>query len=65
MVWGATTADWGDVQPEHEWGVVLDESSHRAIDVYDNALFIVAMNAYLANVRPEPDKVPELEEVAT
>ncbi len=25
LVWGATTTDWGDVQPEHEWGVELDD----------------------------------------
>ena len=24
LVWGATTADWGDVQPESPWGVELD-----------------------------------------
>lgn len=47
LVWGATTVDWGDVQPEHEWGVVLDHSSHRAIDAYDNAMFILAINSYL------------------
>ncbi len=43
LIWGATTADWGDVQPEHEWGVVLDENSHRAIDIYDNAMFVIAL----------------------
>jgi glycogen debranching enzyme len=47
LLWGATTVDWGDVQPEHEWGVVLDESSHRAIDIYDNALFVVAVGCLL------------------
>ncbi len=47
LVWGATTADWGDVQPEHEWGVELDESSHRALDIYDNAMFLVAIDDYL------------------
>ncbi|NIA28869.1 MAG: hypothetical protein GWP06_03015, partial [Actinobacteria bacterium] len=26
LLWGGTTADWGDVQPEHKWGVVLDEN---------------------------------------
>ncbi len=56
LIWGATTADWGDVQPEHNWGVVLDESTHRAIDIYDNALFIVALNDYLATVKPEAAK---------
>lgn len=44
LLWGATTADWGDVQPEHEWGVVLDENSHLAIDIYDNALFMIALD---------------------
>jgi len=48
LVWGATTADWGDVQPEHEWGVELDESSHRALDIYDNAMFLVAIDDYLS-----------------
>jgi hypothetical protein len=47
LVWGATTADWGDVQPEHVWGVELDANSHRAIDIYDNAMFVIALNDYL------------------
>ncbi len=50
LVWGATTADWGDVQPEHIWGVELDENSHRAIDIYDNALLLVAIDEYLETV---------------
>lgn len=50
LVWGATTADWGDVQPEHQWGVELDESSHRAIDIYDNALLLVAIGEFLETV---------------
>ena len=45
-----TTADWGDVQPEHKWGVELDENSHRAIDIYDNALLLVAIAEYLETV---------------
>ncbi|WP_215224363.1 glucosidase family protein [Echinicola shivajiensis] len=44
LIWGATTADWGDVQPEHGWGVDLDENTHRAIDIYDNAMFIIALD---------------------
>lgn len=47
LVWGATTADWGDVQPEHEWGVELDASSHRALDIYDNALYVAAIDDFL------------------
>lgn len=47
LLWGATTADWGDVQPEHPWGVELDEQSHLCLDIYDNAFFIVAINHFL------------------
>lgn len=44
LIIGATTADWGDVQPEHGWGVDLDQNTHPAIDIYDNAMFIIALN---------------------
>lgn len=47
LLYGATTADWGDVQPESPWGVVMDSSSHPAIDIYDNAMFLIAVNDYL------------------
>ncbi|MBX2924990.1 MAG: hypothetical protein KF746_22505 [Chitinophagaceae bacterium] len=44
LLTGATTADWGDVQPEHGWGVDLDANTHPAIDIYDNAMFIIALD---------------------
>ncbi len=44
LLWGATTADWGDVQPGHPWGVYLDENTHYAIDIYDNAMFLIALD---------------------
>ena len=47
LIWGATTSDWGDVQPEHKWGVFIDENTHYCIDIYDNAFFITAINCYL------------------
>jgi len=53
LIWGATTSDWGDVQPEHSWGVELDSSSHRSIDIYDNAMFIVAINNYISLITSE------------
>ena len=56
LLWGATTADWGDVQPEHEWGVVLDESSHRAIDIYDNAMFLIAVSNFVALIEDDEGK---------
>lgn len=52
LIWGATTADWGDVQPEHGWGVDLDENTHRAIDIYDNAMMIIALDN-LMEIAPE------------
>lgn len=48
LLWGATTADWGDVQPEHPWGVALDESSHKALDIYDQAMFLIAIDNYIS-----------------
>jgi hypothetical protein len=44
LLWGATTADWGDVQPEHEWGVYLTDDTHYSIDIYDNAMFLIALD---------------------
>lgn len=48
LLWGATTADWGDVQPEHSWGVRLDSLSHLCIDIYDNAMFAIAIADYIS-----------------
>ncbi|WP_439183310.1 GH36-type glycosyl hydrolase domain-containing protein [Carboxylicivirga taeanensis] len=44
LIWGATTADWGDVQQSHPWGVFIDEDTKFALDIYDNAMFIIALN---------------------
>jgi hypothetical protein len=52
LIIGATTADWGDVQPEHGWGVDLDANTHPAIDIYDNAMFVIALNN-LSEMVPE------------
>jgi glycogen debranching enzyme len=52
LIIGATTADWGDVQPEHGWGVDLDNNTHPAIDIYDNAMFIIALDN-LMEIAPE------------
>ncbi len=57
LIWGATTADWGDVQPEHPWGVELDDNSHRAIDIYDNALLLVAIQEFLQTVAPKDSDI--------
>jgi len=55
LIWGATTADWGDVQPEHNWGVYLTSDTHYAIDIYDNAMFIIALDNFMVLV-PELKK---------
>lgn len=52
LIWGATTADWGDVQPEHEWGVYLTSETHYAIDIYDNAMFVIALDNMM-EIMPE------------
>ena len=55
LLWGGTTADWGDVQPEHPWGVFLNEDSHPAIDIYDNAMFAIALTDFASVCRdPKP-----------
>lgn len=56
LLWGATTVDWGDVQPEHHWGVELDSLSHPAIDVYDNAMFVIAIHNYISLIEKESEK---------
>jgi len=56
LLWGATTVDWGDVQPEHEWGVELDENSHLCIDIYDNAMFTIALDHLLVFLTDEDRK---------
>ncbi len=35
------------MQPETPWGVVMDSSSHLAIDIYDNAMLVIALNNYI------------------
>ena len=38
LIYGAMTADWGDVQPNDDFGCDMNELSVKAIDVYDNAM---------------------------
>lgn len=47
LVWAATKIDWGDVQPENNPGAVIDEMTHPAIGIYDNAFFVIAINELL------------------
>jgi hypothetical protein len=43
LVTGATTFDWGDVQVEGGIVVDVDSLTHWSIDVYDNAMFAIAL----------------------
>lgn len=55
LLYGAMTADWGDVQPYDDFGCDMNELSYPAIDVYDNAMFIIAMD-YLGQIAPQHPK---------
>ncbi|MEZ2440505.1 hypothetical protein AB6805_02200 [Chitinophaga sp. RCC_12] len=48
LIKGATTIDWGDVQPETGWGVAINEKTKWAVDIYDNAMFVMAIQDFLA-----------------
>lgn len=62
LIIGATTADWGDVQPEHGWGVDLDKNTHPAIDVYDNAMFIIALDNFIKMIPAKEAKWKKIKE---
>jgi len=47
LVTGATTVDWGDVQPENGWGVRINEKTKWAIDIYDNAMYAIALHNFM------------------
>jgi len=49
LIWGGTTLDWGDVQPERDAYDcrLLGNRSHLAIDIYDNAMFTTAIEDFL------------------
>jgi len=44
LIWGATTADWGDVQHCHPWGVFITEDTKFCLDIYDNAMLLIALD---------------------
>ncbi|WP_422083009.1 hypothetical protein [Ulvibacterium sp.] len=44
LIYGATTADWGDVQHTHPWGVYITEDTHYCVDIYDNAMLLIALD---------------------
>lgn len=55
LVTGATTIDWGDVQPETGWGVAINQKTKWAIDIYDNAMFAIALRDFM-HIKPKTYK---------
>jgi hypothetical protein len=43
LITGATTFDWGDIQVEGGAVVDVDELTHWSIDIYDNAMLVIAL----------------------
>ena len=44
LIYGATTADWGDVQHVHPWGVYITDDTAYCVDIYDNAMMLIALD---------------------
>ena len=64
LLWGAMTADWGDVQPNTDNVVDIDSTTTPAIDVYDNAMFIIALD-YLAEMTKDPSQADKWKTLRT
>jgi len=56
LLTGATTQDWGDVQIEGGAVVDIDENTHWAIDIYDNSMFVIALNNMAGFYKAEKDQ---------
>lgn len=57
LIIGATTFDWGDVQVEGGAVVDVDELTHWSIDIYDNAMLVIALkNMQEFALEPEDKK---------
>ena len=56
LLTGATTQDWGDVQIEGGAVVDIDSLTHWSVDVYDNAMLIIALNNMIRFTKEEGDK---------
>ena len=48
LVIGATTVDWGDMQAQNGWGVAINDQTKWAIDIYDNAMLLMAINDFIS-----------------
>ena len=64
LLWGAMTADWGDVQPNTDNVVDIDSTTTPAIDIYDNAMFIIALD-YLTQMTKDPSQAGKWKSIRT
>jgi len=56
LIYGATTADWGDVQHSHAWGVYITDDTKYSVDIYDNAMFLIALDNMIEMVPATKEK---------
>jgi hypothetical protein len=61
LVTGATTFDWGDVQVEGGAVVDVDSLTHWSMDVYDNAMFAIALQNLVELSDNQVDKAKWIE----
>ena len=52
LVIGATTVDWGDMQAQNGWGVAINDKTKWAISIFDNAMFLQAINDFISLMPP-------------
>jgi hypothetical protein len=62
LLTGATTQDWGDVQVEGGAVVDIDEKTHWSVDVYDNAMFVIALG-YMTDFSTSSDEKKKWEDL--
>lgn len=62
LLYGAFTADWGDVQPDSTNVVDFTENSTRTIDAYDNAMLVIALDR-LAKSNPSMPGIDKYKEL--
>ena len=63
LITGATTFDWGDVQVEGGAVVDIDELTHWSIDIYDNAMIVIALKG-MEKMSPNPADRPRWADLA-
>ncbi len=64
LIYGAMTSDWGDVQPYDDFGCDMNDLSYLAIDVYDNAMLIIALD-YLLEITDDQQQLKQWKELRT